>query len=699
MHTNPAPMKPQQRIDELRELLRYHNYKYYVEDEPEISDREYDRLFDALKDLEKAHPELITPDSPTQKLRVQVQKEFEPASHYRPLLSLDNTYNPEDLRAFDERVKRFLKLEMDETIIYEVEPKYDGLSMAVVYRDGRYERATTRGDGQTGENVTENIRTISSVPLALLGSVPGILEIRGEVLMTKKSFAHLNEKRADEGMPLFANPRNAAAGSVRQLDPVITAARRLDVVFYDVTYHDHLTWKSHEEELAFLRRAGIKASTAHTCPSIETVIEYIQSMEVKRHDFPFDIDGMVIKVQDTAMREALGTTGHHPRGAIAYKFPAQEEVTLLKEISIQVGRTGVLTPVAKVEPIEVAGVIVSRATLHNLEDITRKDIREGDHVIIRRAGDVIPQIVKAILTKRPKNSKPFTMPDICPSCGSHVVQLPEEVALRCVNASCPAQLKERLIHFVSKHAMDIDGFGRRSIELLVDNGLLQRFSDLYDLKNHAQKVLPLMYDEGTLEKSGALQGELFQPTETKHDLKRWQNLVQAIEDSKKQTLDRLLFGIGMRFVGRKLARTLAEHVSDVWELAQTPLEVLIEWEEIGAKVAESIADFFKTEENLAELRRLEAMGISMRGLQVHKKEGPLLGQTYLFTGTLGSMTREAAAAKVEQLGASVVSTVSKNLSFLVVGEKPGSKVAKAQKLGVEMLDETAFLRKVSSSDL
>lgn len=688
------PMNVHTRLEELRQLLRYHNYKYHIEDDPEISDREYDRLFDELKELEAKHPELVTPDSPTQKLAIHVQKEFEQASHYRPLLSLDNTYNPDELRAFDERVKRGLKLESDEAIQYEVEPKYDGLSMAVVYRNGRFERATTRGNGEVGENVTENIKTIATIPLALLGEVPGVLEIRGEVIMTKDSFAKLNEKRLEEGTQLFANPRNAAAGSVRQLDPGITACRRLDAIFYDVTYHDHLAWPTHNEELAFLRKAGLKTSSVHVCASIEEVIAYIQSMEDKRHSFPFDIDGMVIKVADSKRREQLGTTGHHPRGAIAYKFPAHEEVTVLEQIGIQVGRTGVLTPVAHVTPVEVAGVTVSRATLHNLEDIQRKDLREGDHVIIRRAGDVIPQIVKAVLAKRPKNSKPFHMPEHCPACGAAVVQLPEEVALRCVNASCPAQIKERLIHFVSKHAMDIDGFGRRSIELLVDNGILLRFSDLYMLHQQASAVLPLLYDESTLEKAGVLQQDLFAvpPTE-KQDLKRWTNLLEAIEASKSQGLDRLLFGIGIRFVGRKLAKTLAAEVVDIWELARAPRERLMLWPEVGEKVAESIEDFFKTAENMEELQRLEAQGIAMTGLPKNLvTEGSLAGKSFLFTGTLASLGRDQAAALVEAHGGRVLGSVSKNLNFLVVGEKPGSKVEKAQKLGIPILTEEAFIR-------
>lgn len=673
-------MAAAQRIEELRKLLRYHNYKYYVEDDPEISDKGYDSLFSELKDLETQHPELITPDSPTQKLAVQLQKEFAQAAHYRPLLSLDNTYNAEDLRAFDERVKRGLKLSPEENIIYDVEPKYDGLSMAVVYRDGRFDRATTRGNGEVGENVTENIKTIASVPLALLGDVPGILEVRGEVIMTKESFARLNEKRTEEGQPLFANPRNAASGSVRQLDPAITAERRLDVVFYDVTFHDHLTWKTHEEELQFLRHSGIKASVAKQCASIDEVIAYVQGMEEKRHSFPFDIDGMVIKVADTGRREELGTTGHHPRGAIAYKFPAQEEVTLLEDIAIQVGRTGVLTPVAHVSPVEVAGVTVSRATLHNLEDIQRKDLRVGDYVVIRRAGDVIPQIVKPLLARRPANSVAFSMPDHCPSCGAAVVQLPEEVALRCVNASCPAQIKERLIHFVSKHAMDIDGFGRRSIELLVDHGLLTSFSDLYTLKDHKDAVLPLLYEAATLEKG-------------KLELKRWQNLVDAIDASKKQGLDRLLFGIGIRFVGRKLARTIASHVDSLWDMPGLTRETLTQWDEIGDKVAESLVDFFAMEENLAQLHALEDAGISLKGIStpVPVADGVLAGKSFLFTGTLTTMAREAAASLVEQHGGTVLSSVSKNLGFLVVGEKPGSKVAKAAKLGVPAISEKEFL--------
>lgn len=689
-------MKPDDRIAKLRELIRHHNYRYYIEEDPEISDRAYDRLFQELKELEEAFPDMVTPDSPTQKLAIHVQKGFEQATHYAPLLSLDNTYSAEDLRAFDERVKRYLKMDMEAPVSYYVEPKYDGLSLAVVYRDGVFERATTRGNGEVGENVTENIKTIASVPLALRHPLPGIVEIRGEVIMSKKSFSDLNAQRAEEGLQLFANPRNAASGSVRQLDAGVTASRKLDVIFYDVTYGGDDSADTHEEELGVLRHVGLKATKGVAVSSIEEVITYIAGMEEKRDSFPFDIDGMVVKVQDTALHRALGMTGHHPRGSIAYKFPAQEEVTVLRDIVIQVGRTGVLTPVAEVEPVEVAGVTVSRATLHNLEDIQRKDLRVGDHVVIRRAGDVIPQIVKPILSKRPKESLPFTMPTSCPECHTPVVQLPEEVALRCINASCPAQIKERLIHFISKHAMDIDGFGKRSIALLVDHGLVARFSDLYTIKEKASEILPLLYDESTLEKSGVLeQQDLFASTQETGELKRWTNLVQAIEASKAQTLDRILFGLGIRFVGRKLAKSLARKVTTVWDLCTLTHEELTTWEDIGAKVAESVVDFFSTEENLAELRRLESMGLEFTGLVASSPKGSTLqGKTFLFTGTLEQFTRDEAAALVEEHGGTVLSSVSKNLHYLVAGAKAGSKLVKAEKLAVPVLTEEEFLQMV-----
>jgi len=685
-------MTDHQKIQQLREQIRYHNVRYHIYDEPEISDRAYDALFAELIALEEQHPELITPDSPTQKLAVSLQKELGEARHHGRLLSLENSYNAEDLYAFDERVKRLLGKPADADIAYLVDPKYDGLSIALTYVDGKFTRAATRGDGEVGEDVTQNIQTIASVPLHLLGTHEGILEVRGEVLMSKASFADLNEKRAAEGQPLFANPRNAAAGSVRQLDPRVTAERNLDIYFYDITYADSYPWATHTEELDFLASSGLRASTPFACANIAEAVAYVHAMESKRAGFPYEIDGLVLRLADAHAFRSLGETGHHPRGAAAYKFPAQEEMTILEGIEIQVGRTGVLTPVAHVQPVEVAGVMVRRATLHNIEGIHRKDVRVGDTIILRRAGDVIPQIVKPVLAKRPSNTVPFSMPMRCPACASTAVQLPEEVALRCINASCPAQIKERLIHFVSKGAMDIDGFGRRSIAMLADAKLLTHFSDIYTLADKQEQVLPLLYEEATLEKKGVLeQSGLFSTMADTQELKRWTNLVASIDASKKQSSDRLLFGLGIRFVGKKLAKVLAESVSSLWDLAQMSKDQLVALPEIGDKVAESILDFFQTESNIEELRRLEAMGLSLQGRAPTLATGPLSGKTFLFTGTLSTRSREEAQKFVEELGGTILSSVSKNLSFLVVGEKPGSKVAKAEKLGVPILSEDQWL--------
>lgn len=685
-------MSPEARIEELRSLIRYHNVRYYIDDEPEISDREYDRLFEELRTLEEAHPTLLRPDSPTQRLAVEMQKEFGSAEHYGQLLSLENTYNAEDLFAFDARIKKLLQLPADATVDYMVDPKYDGLSIALTFEEGRYVRAATRGDGQVGENVTENIKTIGSVPLHLQGDHEGILEVRGEVLMSKQAFADLNDKRAEQGLSLFANPRNAAAGSVRQLDPRVTAERHLDIYFYDITHAPSFPWLSHEQELDFLRRSGLRASQGTLCHGMEEVLAHIRAMEPRRDAFPYEIDGLVVRLASAEDFRKLGETGHHPRGAVAYKFPAQEEMTVLEAIELQVGRTGVLTPVAHVRPVSVGGVLVSRASLHNHEDITRKDLRVGDTVVIRRAGDVIPQIVKPVLSHRPSDAVAFDLPTTCPSCGAHVVQLPEEVALRCINSSCPAQVTERLIHFVSKQAMDIDGFGRRSMELLTEQGILTHFSDLYTLHTRQREVLPLLYDAGTLEKKGFLQqGDLFAQTQDTTDLKRWHNLISAIEASKSQGSDRLLFGLGIRFVGKKLSRTLACAVPSLWDLGKRTKEELMTLPEVGEKVAESLVDFFATPENIAELRRLEESGLSFAGLTPTEREGILSGKTFLFTGTLGTMTREEAQGLVEQHGGTILSGVSKKLHYLVVGDAPGSKVAKAQALGLPILSESQFL--------
>lgn len=696
---NPDTMNVAKRIDELRELIRYHNQKYHIDDNPEISDKEYDTLFDELLSLEKEHPELVVPDSPTQRLAVAIQKEFVPAAHYSPLLSLANTYNAQELLEFDERVRKILEIDEKAPIEYGVELKYDGLSVALVYRNGLLERAATRGNGTVGENITANIKTISSIPLKI-DTKFSLLELRGEVVMTKKAFANLNETRLEEGLPLFANPRNAAAGSVRQLDTRVTAERKLDVIVYDIIHSSgELTFDTHAKELEFIHSVGLKATQIHLCKTIQEVIAYTSVIEEQRNTYPFEIDGLVVKVMDTASREILGATEHHPRGAIAYKFPAQEEVTQLEKIEVQVGRTGVLTPVAYLTPVHIGGVMVSRATLHNMDELQKKDLREGDYVVIKRAGDVIPHVIKPVVERRRGNEKVFTMPTRCPVCDAQVVQLPEEVAYRCINTACPAQTVLRMIYFVSKDAMDIDGFGKKYVERFVTSGLVHTIADIFTLKEHPEEVLKVLYSPEKaaeiLEKQ-LLQNSLFQ-TESEQapkqiHVKLLKNLLTSIEEAKSRDLDRLITGLGIRYVGKKTAKILAERVKHITELFTFSLEDFNALEGVGPIVAESLYDFFASTENQQLLHKLQSLGVNTQSLKKRTVlSNKLQNQTFLFTGTLETMSREKAEQLVEHHGGKIISGVSSKLTYLVVGDKPGSKLAKAKDLGISILSEQDFL--------
>ncbi len=690
-------MDPTARIEELRSLIRYHNQRYHVEDNPEISDKEYDTLFEELLQLEKKYPHLVTSDSPTQRLAVEIQKEFVSAQHFSPLLSLANTYNAEELLEFDERTRRFLGIDQDAPLSYGVELKYDGLSVALVYRDGILERAATRGNGQIGENITANIKTIASLPLKIETPL-SMIEIRGEVLMSKKAFADLNTSRMDEGLSLFANPRNAASGSVRQLDVSVTAKRKLDLIVYDIiSQSDEMQFSSHEEELRALRSSGLKATDTHICTTIQDVIAYADQVELQRNDFPFEIDGLVIKVLSTAYRERLGATEHHPRGAIAYKFPAQEEVTKLNSIEIQVGRTGVLTPVAHLEPIHVGGVTVSRATLHNMDELEKKDLREGDFVVIKRAGDVIPHVIKPVVERRTGNERPFHMPTICPECQAAVVRLPGEVAFRCINTDCPAQTVLRLIYFVSKDAMDIDGFGKKYVERFVQTGLVRSIADIFTLKYHQEEVAKVLYSEekiAVLQKKNVYQNSLFSEEDTAGagQMKLLTNVLSSIEEAKNRGLERVITGLGIRYVGKKTAKVLTSSISHISDLYAYTLDDFNNVEGIGPIVAESLYDFFSSDQNRALLGHLEELGVQLRNEQTTTFSSHILqGKTFLFTGTLQTMTREQAEKLVEENGGSIVSGVSGKLSYLVVGEKAGSKLAKAEKLQIQILSENDFL--------
>ncbi len=660
-------------IEELREKIRYHNYRYYVLNEPEISDAEYDRLFRRLVELEQKYPELITPDSPTQRVGTEPQKGFRQIKHRQPMLSLDDCFSEEELREFDARTKRFLG-DVSQ-IEYTAEPKIDGLAVELVYEKGRLTVASTRGDGYVGEDVTANIKTIMSVPLVLRQKkkglpVPDLLEVRGEVYMEKEAFKRLNKEREEKGLPLFANPRNAAAGSLRQLDPRVTAKRPLDMFCYGVGEVSDLgPIKTHYELMRQLQQWGFRVNMPYLrlCKSVDEVIEYCNYLEEIRDTLLYEIDGAVIKVNDLELQKKLGSKARSPRWAIAYKFAPVQETTKILDIEVQVGRTGVLTPVAILEPVEIGGVIVKRATLHNQEEIEKKDIRIGDTVVVQRAGDVIPEVVMPVKSKRTGNEKKFKMPDHCPVCGTKVVQKKGEVAIRCPNKNCPAQIRAALKHFVSKGAMDIEGIGERIIDQMVEKGLVKEEPDIYYLTIQDLKKL-----DGIQDKSA-------------------KNILNAIEKSKNTTLSRFIYALGIRHVGEHTAQLLAEHFKSLERLKNASLQELLSIKGIGEETARSIKAFFEDEKNLKNIERLLNAGITFE--EVKPKEGsPIAGKTFVFTGALKSMTREKAKKMVIEKGGRVASQVSRNVDYVVVGESPGSKLNKAKQLGKKTITEEEFLK-------
>ena len=656
------------RIEELREIIRYHEYKYYVENNPEITDYEFDMLMKELEELEKQFPELITPDSPTQRVGGQVAEGFPEVEHKVAMLSLDNTYSEDELREFDERVRRLLP---GEKVEYVAELKIDGLGVALLYENGVLVRGATRGDGLHGEDVTQNLKTIRSIPLKLMGEgsrIP-VLEVRGEVYIPKSKLDEVNEERIRNGEPPFKNTRNAAAGSVRLLDPSITARRPLDIFIYALSYIEGKEFETHLEALQTLRKWGFKINP-HTelFDSIEGVIDYCRKWTEKREELDYDIDGVVVKVNSLDQQRRLGSTMKSPRWAVAYKFPASQAITKIVDIKVQVGRTGVLTPVAVLEPVHLAGATITHATLHNEEEIKRKDIRIGDTVVIERAGDVIPKVVAVVTEKRTGQERPFRMPDRCPVCGSPVVRVEGEVAVRCGNISCPAQLKRRIQHFASRNAMDIEGLGKALVDQLVDKGLVKDVADLYYLRKE---------DLVNLERMGE---------------KSAQNLLDAIERSKDRELSRLIFGLGIHFVGERAAEILAERFRSMDALMKATFDELIEIPDIGEKTAQSVVQFFSQEENLRVIEKLRKAGVRMEEERVEEKELPLAGKTFVFTGALSSMTREEASEIVKKLGGRVTSSVSRKTDYVVVGESPGSKYQKALQLGVTILSEEEFLK-------
>lgn len=649
-------------MEELRRLLHYHSHRYYVLDAPEIADTEFDRLYQRLVKLEQAYPDLITADSPTQRVGGTPAEGFERVAHSVPMLSLANAFSAEDLLAFDTRVKSGLD---GEPLEYVVELKIDGLAINLVYEAGRLLRAATRGDGTEGEDVTTNVRTIKAVPLVLNGQVPPVMEVRGEAYMPRPAFDRLNEERLQAGEALLANPRNAAAGSLRQLDPKVTAARTLDIFVYGMGAREELTVGTHEQTLRFLQELGFKVNPHFKVfKTIEEVIDHCESWAEKRVDLPYDIDGLVIKVNSLAGQRRLGSTAKDPRWAIAFKFPAEQATTIVEDIVVRVGRTGVLTPTAVLRPVRLAGSTVSRATLHNEDYIREKDIKIGDTVIIHKAGEIIPEVISVVFSRRTGEEQSFTIPEICPECGSLVLRIPGESAHKCINSACPAQLREGIIHFVSRDAMNIDGLGQAVVTSLVDAGLIADAADLYTLT--AEQVVKL-------ERMGP---------------KSAQNLINAIAVSKQAGLSRLLFGLGIRFVGAKAAATLARHFGDIDFLRQAAEEDLTALDEIGPRIAESVVEYFARPETEQLLTKLAAAGVKLTEEKRRTTEGlPLSGKTFVLTGTLPTLTRSDAAALIESKGGKVASSVSKKTDYVVAGEEAGSKLDKAQQLGITVLNE------------
>ncbi|MFN3739845.1 MAG: NAD-dependent DNA ligase LigA [Thermodesulfovibrionales bacterium] len=656
-------------IKRLVDEVNYHNYRYYVLDSPVISDEEYDRLLKRLKELEERY-NYVLPDSPTQRIGAPPLEKFEKVRHKEPMLSLDNAFNEEDLREFDRRIKRFLGI--SENVEFTVEPKYDGLAIELSYVKGLLEKASTRGDGYEGEDVTQNIKTIKSIPLKIEGTdVPEEIDIRGEVYMNIDEFERLNKERERAGEPLFANPRNAAAGSVRQLDPSITEKRKLHLACYGVGAIKGREFKSQIEFIGWLREKRFPVpAIVKTAKNINEVIDIIKEMEAMRERWPFETDGAVIKVNDFSLQKALGVKTREPRWAIAYKFPAHQATTKILDIRASVGRTGVLTPYAIFEPVRIGGVTITRSTLHNWDEMERKDIRIGDTVLVERAGDVIPHVVMVIKEKRTGKEKTFPIPERCPECGSKVVREPEEVAVRCINMNCPAQVQERIIHFASRGAMNIEGLGEKTVELLYSKGLIKNFIDIYKLKKEDLLNLPRFADKSA------------------------QNLIDAIEASKHTTLGRFLFAIGILHVGEYVAKVIARHFKDIEDLYNIKMEKLTEIPQIGEKIARSIYEFFNNPENIKTLETMKKTGLRVTNPDFSgrlKKKGPLDGLTFVITGTLPKPRKEIEDL-IESLGGHVSSSVSKGTSYLIVGEEPGSKLEKAKALGVKTISYEEFLK-------
>ncbi|HEY3930604.1 MAG TPA: NAD-dependent DNA ligase LigA [Candidatus Koribacter sp.] len=668
----PRTKDPAQQIDDLREKLRYHEHRYYVLDDPEISDADYDVLMNQLKALEAANPKLLTPDSPTQRVGGKPREGFVKVPHSAPMLSLDNAYNEQELRDWARRVE---ELSGRAEIEYECELKLDGLSMALRYENASFSLAVTRGDGTIGEDVTLNLRTVRSVPLSIPAAelkktkMPADFEVRGEVIFPTKSFERMNEDREKQGLAKFANPRNAAAGAVRVLEPNITAQRRLDFYAYFLLVDGRVHIAQQSDALDILVKLGFKVNPNRAVfKSIDEVLTFINAKEEKRDSLGYEIDGVVIKVNSTALWQRLGFTGKAPRWAIAYKYAARAAVTQVEDIQVQVGRTGKLTPVAWLKPVAIGGTTVSRATLHNMDEIDRLGVRIGDWVQVERGGDVIPKVVKVIDDKdHPRGRRHFHMPERCPVCGGHVVRTEGEADHRCVNANCPAKLRESILHFASRGVMNIDGMGDSLVNQLVDRNLVRNVADIYDLDE--EKLL-------SLERMGKKSAD---------------NILSEIQGTKKLPLERVIYGLGIRMVGERTAQFLAEHFGSLDAVMKAPEEELLEVEEVGPRIAQSIHEFFGEPSNRQLVKRLEAAGLQFKG--VKKVRGTALaGQTFVLTGTLPTWSRDEAKKLIEDTGGKVSGSVSKKTNYVVAGEEAGSKLDKARELGVAVIDEDALRR-------
>jgi len=669
-----APESVRTRVAELRRQLNRHNYRYYVLDSPEISDAEYDALFRRLQDLEEQHPDLITSDSPTQRVGAEPLSEFETVRHRLPMLSLGNAFDEDELRAFDERVKRHLSLPADETIDYLAELKVDGLAVSLTYENGILARGATRGDGATGEDITQNLRTVRAIPLRMLADdPPSFIEVRGEVYLDRREFARINREREEEGQPLFANPRNAAAGSVRQLDSSITARRRLDIIVYGTGALEGLSFERHSEMLDYLVTVGFRASPERAvCRGIDEAAAYCRQWQEKHADLSYGADGVVLKADSLALQSDLGQVSRSPRWAVAYKFPPEEQTTVVKDIFVSVGRTGALTPVAMMEPVVISGSTVQMATLHNEDEVARKDVRVGDTVVVRKAGDVIPEIVSVIEGKRTGDERAFVMPDTCPVCGAEAVREEGEAVRRCTGIACPAQVNGRIEHFFSRGALDAEGLGPRIIAQLTAKEMVRHPADLYFLTKDDILKLDRMGD------------------------KLAQNILDAIATTKRPPLARLISGLGIRHVGGHVSDVLAERFRSLDRLASATEEELASTMEIGPVIAQAVTVFFRQDQTKELLRKLKEAGVSPQAPAAPEPAPagiPFAGKTVVFTGGL-TIPRSEAEAMVQAQGGRATSSVSKSTDFVVAGDSPGSTFDKARQLGVRVLTEEEFRRMI-----